>query len=75
MPCAREVKFFALGFLLAAFATPCRSFQQLDVPVPPVVRLCVQLYPPFVVMRVRRECGAHAGEQRGAVCSAPRLVG
>ena len=60
MPRALYAALAALGF--ASLATPCRSLQQLQVPVPPVVRLCVQLYPPFVVMRVRRECGANAGE-------------
>ena len=50
MPRAAQAALLALG--LVALARPCGSLQ-FDVPVPPVVRLCVQSYPPFVVMRVR----------------------
>ena len=45
-----------------ALAQPALGALQYGVPVPPLVRLCVQAYPPFVLTRVRlaarlRSCG------------------
>jgi hypothetical protein len=66
---------------LALVLQPALGALQYGVAVPPLVRLCVQAYPPFVLTRVRvacslrqavqiwacgRACG-HAGEEKHRV--------